>query len=105
MIAMRKEEAREQRQKATKELAQALLPKLTGRAKRSLEEALACERGEDWLSHAPLQHLGLLLDRQTFRDAIALRMGVEFPDPLPDVCPSCGADFDLRHGLKCKSGN
>jgi hypothetical protein len=44
------------------------------------------------------------LDRQTFRDAIALRMGLPFPDPLPSHCPSCGADFDLDHALRCKKG-
>lgn len=89
----------------TKELAKSLLTKLSGRKRRSLEEALSCERQVDWLSHAPLQHLGFLLDRQTFRDAVALRLGLDFPDPLPSTCPSCGADFDLRHALKCKSGN
>ena len=104
-IALRKEQTKEYRKKVTKELAQSLLPELKGRAQRSLEEAMSCERGEDWLSHAPLQHFGLLLDRQTFRDAIAIRMGVDFPDPLPETCPSCGDPFDLRHGLKCKSVN
>ena len=52
---MRKQEARERREKMTKELANSLLPKLSGRKRRSLEEALSCERQVDWLSHAPLQ--------------------------------------------------
>ena len=62
--------------------------------------------GYDWLSHLPLEYLGLDMDRQTFRDAIALRMGVDIPDPFPTHCPSCGeAGFDVRHALKCKAGD
>jgi hypothetical protein len=33
-----------------------------------------------------------------------MRMGVEFPDPLPAYCPSCGEMFDVSHALKCKKG-
>jgi hypothetical protein len=46
------------------------------------------------------------MDRQTFRDAIALRLGRDLPDPLPTCCPSCGeAGFDVSHALKCKAGD
>jgi hypothetical protein len=31
-------------------------------------------------------------------------MGLPFPDPLPAQCPSCGADFDIDHALRCKKG-
>ena len=44
------------------------------------------------------------MTRQTFRDAIALRMGLPLPDPLPERCPSCGEPFDLDHALKCSTG-
>ena len=52
----------------------------------------------------PLESLGLALDKQTFRDAVALKMGRDFPDPLPQICPSCDAPFDISHALKCKKG-
>jgi hypothetical protein len=46
------------------------------------------------------------MGHQSFRDAIALRMGRDLPDALPDHCPSWGeADFDVSHALKCKSGD
>ena len=31
-------------------------------------------------------------------------MGRPSPDPLPSQCPSCGADFDIDHALRCKKG-
>ncbi len=80
-----------------------LLKRTRGRAGKALEQALD-SHCSDWLSYAPLERRDLALDRQTFRDAVALRMGVDFPDPLPAYCPSCGELFDLSHALKCKKG-
>ena len=76
---------------------------LSGRAARGFEEA-RLRGGSSWLSFAPLDALGLSLDRQTFRDAVALRMGVELPDGLPSTCHSCGSATDLDHALSCKKG-
>jgi hypothetical protein len=76
---------------------------LTGRAAKAFEES-RLRGGSSWLSFIPLDELRMGLDRQTFRDAIALRMGVPFPDPLPSHCPSCGLTFDVDHGLRCKKG-
>jgi hypothetical protein len=76
---------------------------LSGRAARGFEEA-RLRGGSSWLSFAPLDDLGLSLDRVTFRDAVALRMGVELPDGMPTTCPSCGEQADLDHFLSCKKG-
>ena len=80
-----------------------LLKQTTGRARRAFEEARV-QGGRTWLAAIPLECHGLALPRQTFRDAVALRMGVPLPDPLPSVCPSCGEPFSLQHALKCKKG-
>jgi hypothetical protein len=43
-------------------------------------------------------------DRQTFRDHMAIRMGLPCPDPLPEDCPRCGEeDIDRNHLLNCKT--
>ena len=86
--------------------AKELLPQLQGRAHRTLLEHIqgAEDSGSSWLSRAPIEQLGLLLTRQTFRDAIALRAGHDLPDPLPQICPSCGANNSVIHALDCKHG-
>jgi hypothetical protein len=104
-LSMKRHAARAKREEQQTAEARELLKLLSGRSRKALEEALDIGNGFDWLTHAPLDHLGLSLDRQTFRDAVALRMGVPLPDPLPDYCPSCGAPFDLAHALKCKNGD
>jgi len=76
---------------------------LSGRAWRGFHEG-RMRGGSAWLSVIPMESLNLDLDGLTFRDAVALRMGVEFPDPLPDSCASCGEPFSLAHALKCKRG-
>ena len=80
-----------------------LLKRTCGRGGKALEEALD-SNSSDWLSYAPLERRDLALDRQTFRDAVALRMGVDLPDSLPAYCPSCGDPFSVSHALKCKKG-
>jgi hypothetical protein len=58
-----------------------------------------------WLAAIPLDDSGLALDRQTFRDAVAIRMGLLPPDELPKDCPSCGEeDIEISHLLKCPNG-
>jgi hypothetical protein len=104
MLAGEREARRTLRNKAHTEAADALLQRLPkGRARHAFEEARLAG-GSAWLSARPLEHLGLVLDRQTFRDAIALRMGVPLPEPLPPSCPSCGEEFTVSHALKCKKG-
>jgi hypothetical protein len=103
MLRGRREEAREVRIKALEQAARDLLKRTPGRAGKALEEALDSDCS-DWLSYAPLMHRDLVLSRQAFRDAIALRMGVNLPDSLPAYCPSCGDPFSVSHALKCKKG-
>ena len=81
---------------------------LSDRAKRAFEEA-QMKGGSDWLTSVPLERLGLDMTGQMFRDAISLRMGLPFSDPLPTSCPSCGSRFGdeeeaLDHLLICKKG-
>ena len=102
---MKQNAARQKREALQTAEAREILKLLTGRSRKAMEEAFDMGNGFDWLSHAPLDHLGLSLDRQRFFEAIALRMGVELPDSLPDFCPSCGAPFDIAHALKCKNGD
>ena len=85
------------------ETAKRELKRLTGRARRGLEEAIEDDHSS-WLSAVPLEHLALDLNRQVFRDAVALKMGQDLPDPLPQYCPDCGEDFDISHALTCKKG-
>jgi hypothetical protein len=100
----KRDSLRQARESESKKTAKALLSNLDGRAKVSLQEALDSESA-GWLERTPIEGLGLCLDKQTFRDAIALKMGVPLPDPLPANCPSCHEpSFDVRHALKCKSG-
>ena len=91
------------RDEELKKIADDMAQGLSGRAARGFEEA-RLRGGSSWLSFAPLDELGLSMDRQTFRDAVALRMGVELPDGMPASCPSCGEDADLDHLLSCKKG-
>jgi len=98
-----REEAREAREKAVEQSARDLLKRCPGRSGKALEEALESPCS-DWLAYAPLERRDLVLNRQTFRDAVALRMGVPLPDPLPEYCPSCGEAFSVSHALKCKKG-
>ena len=79
---------------------------LSDRARRGFEESRLAG-GSVWLSCVPLERLGLDMTRQSFRDAVSLRMGLPFSDPLPTICPSCGCHFHgeeeaVDHLLICK---
>ena len=63
----------------------------------------ASEKGTSaWLSALPLQRLGYLLNKQEFRDSIALRYGWPIKD-MPKHC-ACGKDNSIDHALSCKKG-
>ena len=55
-----------------------------------------------WLAALPIQRLGYVLNKQEFRDAIALRYGWEIPD-MPKFC-ACGTRNSIDHVLTCKKG-
>jgi len=102
--ARQRRDERQRRRDAThREEAEEIAELLEGRAWRGFQEGRT-RGGSSWLAVVPLDSLGLDLDRQTFRDAVAPRMGLDFPDRLPEFCPSCGDPFSVDHALKCKKG-
>ena len=102
-ISHQRSERHAARDKALESEADEIAKLLSGRQARGFEEA-RLRGGSPWLSLVPLDELSLGLDRCAFRDAVALRMGLPFPDPLPSQCPSCGGEFDISHALQCKRG-
>ena len=92
-----------ERDTAYRERADELAEGLSGRAARGFQEA-RMRGGSAWLAFLPLEALGLDLDSVTFRDAVALRMGLPLPESVPSMCPSCGIKADTGHLLKCKRG-
>ena len=94
---------RKESDKHSEEIADRLEAGMEGRRRHAFEEARRAG-GSAWLTARPLEHMGLGVDRQTFRDAVALRTGRELPDRLPEVCASCGEQMSLSHALKCKKG-
>ena len=78
-----------------------LLEKLDSSTKRALE--MAKEKGaSSWLTTLPLDWLGYTLNRQEFRDSIALRYNWKIKD-MPAYC-GCGKENDIDHSLSCKKG-
>lgn len=64
---------------------------------------LAREKGSyAWLSALPLKHLGFVLNKEGFRDAIRLRYNWPIPN-VPRQC-ACGVRNDNDHLLICKKG-
>ena len=51
----------------------------------------------------PSRRDGTELERDEFRDAVLLRMGLT-PKNLPNQCDGCGATFNVEHALTCKKG-
>ena len=76
---------------------------LSDKEARSVEEA-KLGGASSWLSATPIDDLGLHLDALEFRDAVALHLGLDPPDPLPGCCPSCGAVNSVSHALHCNKG-
>ena len=65
--------------------------------------SLARDKGASgWLNVLPLQEEGFCLNKEEFRDALALRYNKYIPD-LPSICP-CGKSFDPYHAMECKKG-
>ena len=68
---------------------------------RSLESAK--EKGaSSWLTSLPLKRLGFVLNKQEFRDAIALRYNWNIPN-IPELC-GCGKKNSVVHTLSCHMG-
>ena len=56
----------------------------------------------NWLTALPIRAKGFSLNKQEFRDALALRYGWPV-DGLPQRC-QCGELFDINHAQTCKTG-
>ena len=94
----------ERRDKVLKEQADRLLESYPpGRARTAFLEAMM-PGGSTWLSRSPRTSINNHVSRQVFRDVVAMRFGVPPPDPLPNICPSCGDPANLDHLLSCKHG-
>ena len=74
---------------------------LSDKTKKKVE--LARETGaSNWLSSLPIKAKGFHLNKQEFRDALALRYGWEI-EGLPDICP-CEKEFSQDHAMVCPKG-
>ena len=68
---------------------------------RALENAQQ-KGASNWLTTLPLSWLGYVLNKQEFRDSIALRYNWLI-DNIPKHC-GCGSPNDINHCLTCKLG-
>ena len=64
---------------------------------------LAHDKGASgWLNVLPLEDEGYVLNKEEFRNALALRYNKSIPN-LPSQCP-CGKSFNPTHAMVCKTG-
>lgn len=64
---------------------------------------MARESGSsNWLTALPLKEYGFSLNKQEFKDSLALRYGTNIKG-LPDFC-ACGLPFSIDHSMTCKRG-
>ena len=93
-IAKRREKKQEQELKS-------ILERLQDSTKKKVE--MARETGaSNWLSSLPIRAKGFQLNKQEFKDALALRYGWKIED-LPDICP-CEKEFTPDHAMVCPKG-
>ena len=78
-------------------LNQRLTPEMT----RTLSNASA-KGASNWLNVLPLAEEGYVLNKEEFRDAMAMRYSKHILG-LPSKC-ACGSNFDPVHALDCKKG-
>ena len=79
----------------------AIAIQLDEKSKRLLK--CAQEKGASaWLSALPLKRLGYTINKQEFRDGVALRYGWSVPE-MPDYC-ACGKKNSVDHAMICKRG-
>ena len=80
----------------------ALLEAPTNDSSRAHLLAATTEYSEAWLTAMPISSLGLRMDGDTIRIAVALRLGSTLCHP--HQCSHCGAEVDssAMHGLSCR---
>jgi hypothetical protein len=95
------EEVRTKREAYKLQLDNLILSITEPRLKRSIQ--LAKEKGaSSWMTALPIASEGLVINKSGFRDALALRYGLE-PDHMPTRC-ICGKEFSVDHALSCPRG-
>ena len=100
-LEKRKKEVSAAREEMLKEKFNNITATCNGITKRSL--LAAKEKGaSSWLTCLPLQKLGYVLNKQEFRDCMALRYNWAVPD-MPRVC-GCGKPSNIDHLLSCHLG-
>ncbi len=96
-----KAEIKNEKNRRFQEELKEIIDKADPLTKRSLEAAR--EKGaSSWLTCLPLKRFGFILNKQEFRDAIALRYNWHISD-IPKFC-GCGDKNDIVHILSCKKG-
>ena len=56
----------------------------------------------NWLTALPLREAGFSLNKQEFKDALAIRYNISIKG-LPETC-ACGSEFTCDHAMICKKG-
>ena len=56
----------------------------------------------NWLTALPLREAGFSLNKQEFRDDLAIRYNISIKG-LPETC-ACGSEFTCDHAMICKKG-
>ena len=74
---------------------------LTPEMARTISNASA-KGASNWLNVLPLAEEGYVLNKEEFRDAMAMRYSKHILG-LPSKC-ACGSNFDPVHALNCKKG-
>ena len=65
--------------------------------------SLAKKKGASaWLNVLPIESEGYCVNKSSFRDAMAIRYGLQ-PDHMPTKCV-CSKPFDVEHALSCPTG-
>ena len=80
------------------EMILSLVDPLTERSIQAAKE----KNASSWLNALPLKHMGYVLNKQEFRDALCLRYNWKISD-IPRYC-GCGCRNDIVHVLTCKKG-
>ena len=83
------------------EKSKAIIDTLSTETKRAIEQCKE-KGGSSWLSVLPIQAHGFTLNKEEFRDAIAIRYNTKVSN-LPTKCV-CGKQFDPVHAMNCKKG-
>ena len=102
IMEIKKSIAKEREIKQKEQLKEILDNKeLTETEKKKIE--ICQEPGaSNWLTALPLREAGFSLNKQEFRDALAIRYNIPIKG-LPQTC-TCGMDFTCDHAMICKKG-